>query len=536
MNTACPEQINTLNENETKILHEEGDIHAPLSEEHDIVKSGEKSITEKSNEPAPDKLSDESWRSTDTSKIITSPVPQSSREYIRDCPPDDRGRAFLEQFRKNSPQDFSVKPSLYDEWTTEFERKNCRVRCYRHTTEAFSENFLEMYENKHLKKMLSEVLWPIAYLDRDENGDFWCLMPAPDEGSFSLDSCIFPKQKKVSGKYAIDLCISFATFLCKFRDPDVRKFLKYFDPEEIFLDLTKGRIYFTGFDQIIDQRFANIASQEIEQRNQRQWRTFLLERFMPPDFLESEHVLPKSEDLNYYIALFSCFLLLWCHPYEGVRWARTGYISSDAAKRLYGADRIFLFDQADPSNGPVQGFHDLSVYLWNMQPQRVQALFENSFSRAVASEGRLPNTFDWLKTLIYLRSVTYFCPCGNSVTNQEKRRDLLCNYCKSKISLPLQISFGYESYRLSSQMLLYYGQFNPECTDFRSAVPVCRIWERKSTGEFGVESLVRGKEESSWTVVVYTERKEVMLNAGDKPFPVHSGDRICVDQCEAKIN
>ena len=537
-----PVQEVLLTENVTEILPADTDTPAIRSDDLtqmreicDMPELNADMQTEVPRQQVPELMPEEAPSATDLSGVMTSPMPPFSPDFVSKQPQSFqsyRAYRFLDGFRKTHCPGSGEPHTLYEQWTISEAGKTYLVRRYIQTTGAFFANFRELYENEMLKRLLFEVLWPIEISERDENGDFWCLLPAPDPDFVPLSTCIFPKQKKISAKYTTDLCISFVTFLCKCQNEKVQKFLKYFNPEEIFLDVTKGRVYFTGFDQIIDQRITQEAAQEIILHNQQQARTFLLERFMPPDFLEQE-ILPKLEDLNYYAALFSCLLLLRCHPYEGLRWAKIGYLLPKDAMALYGTDRRFLFDQTDTSNGPVPDLHDVPTYLWRMLPQRVQMLFTNSFSRVGASA---PDTIAWLKGLIDLRCVTYFCPCGNVVINPENRGKLQCNLCKSEVSLPLQITFSDTSvYRLSSQMLLYYGQFDPTCADFRYAMPVCRIRTQKSTGAFGVESLVQNVK-NGWTVWVKDDRgEEKMLEAG-QPCPIRKGFRVYVNQYEAFIN
>lgn len=468
----------------------------------------------------------------DFSGVTTSPM-QSPNLYQTQFRPYEP-RSFLEEFRNTHDSNTGEQHLLYRQWMVSKANKTYLVRHYLQVTDAFYENFCELFKNSTLKNLFSEVLWPEDVSERDENGDFWCLLPAPIPEAVPLSEYIFPKQKKISAKYTTDLCISFVSFLCKCQKTGEQKILKYFDPSEIFLDVVKGQVYLTGFDQIIDYKTNQEAAQEIMTRNQQQVRTFLPERFMPPTFLEQK-ILPQSDDLNYYAALFSCLLLLRAHPYEGMRWAKNAYLSLKDAMDLYGTGRSFLFAPENMDNGPIPNLHDVSVFLWNMQPKCMQSLFQNSFSNT-ASGTNIPDTLMWLRHLVFLRSVTYFCPCGNVVMNSAKRENFSCNLCQTVVTLPLQIIFQNSSaFRLSSQMFLYYGQFDSSCGDFHYAIPVCRIRVHKKTGEFGVESLP-SNEKNGWTVWIENECGECKrLNAGNGPFPLRRGYRLYVNQCKADI-
>lgn len=375
----------------------------------------------------------------------------------------------------------------YIQYSMQYEGKSVLLRKYSGGEQRLFENIRRLSEDEEIKKRLPEVMWPIAISEYQESGgEFWCLMPSP-----STDSChplshfVFPNCRSTTPKNAESICISFVSFLHKCQQ--LKKYLGYLDPKEIFINTRTGRIHFTGIDHLIDEGSAEDIVRRIEKYNQH--RTFISERFMPAGYF-ADGFSPRMEDLNYYAALFSCILLLHCHPYEGKQWAKYGYMSFERSKELYGTHRQFLLDTKNNENGVTPYLHDVTNFIWDIQPQSIKDMFLRSFSRSKEEQAVQPTVFDWLKSLIYLHNITYSCPsCGWPLMNPDGCHELECYHCSSKIKLNRRIRLKEYVMAASKGARIYRCQLGA-CDEDDALMPVALILAKDSDPDaLGVKNM-----------------------------------------------
>jgi hypothetical protein len=78
--------------------------------------------------------------------------------------------------------------------------------------------------------------------------------------------------------------------------------------------------------------------------------------------------------------------------------------------RLFGSDPLFIFDPADPSNGPDPEFHGSVIQLWPVFPQFLRDAFIRSFTEGIRNRARRVTESEWREIMVKLRDSLFLCP------------------------------------------------------------------------------------------------------------------------------
>ena len=134
-------------------------------------------------------------------------------------------------------------------------------------------------------------------------------------------------------------------------------------------------------------------------------------KFMAPEVVRREAIPSMRTDLYSMAVLFFYVLFNW-HPLDGKREADAEVLDAATEAGLYGTHPLFLFDPADPSNGPVPGLHDWVAWRWRAMPRDLRKLFVRAFTAGLGADLRVVET-EWLRAFARLRDVVLRCRgCG----------------------------------------------------------------------------------------------------------------------------
>jgi eukaryotic-like serine/threonine-protein kinase len=109
--------------------------------------------------------------------------------------------------------------------------------------------------------------------------------------------------------------------------------------------------------------------------------------------------------------------------------------------RLWGREALFIFDEDDKSNWPVEQYNVAVLRYWPIYPEFLRRLFAKAFTRGIREPrtGRVLET-EWRTAMAQLRDLIMPCPrCGSENFCEDDAVDWLCWGCGGELSEPRRI-------------------------------------------------------------------------------------------------
>lgn len=185
-------------------------------------------------------------------------------------------------------------------------------------------------------------------------------------------------------------------------------------------------------------------------------------RFMAPEIVVGEGTPNVASDL-YSLSVLLFYLFFVHHPLEGKREAEIRCFDLPAMTKLYGTHPLFIFHPEDPSNRPLQKFHENALIYWSIYPRFLKDLFTRAFTAGLmAPESRIPET-EWLRGLEKLMGSVQHCSCGaENFFDLSRIRESAgvnrCWSCRQELELPLRMRLRDEVLVLSDRTPLFSHQ------------------------------------------------------------------------------
>ena len=155
-------------------------------------------------------------------------------------------------------------------------------------------------------------------------------------------------------------------------------------------------------------------------------------RYMAPEVVRGDKTPDKQTD-RFSLAVILFMLLVGDHPLEGSK-TNVPALTNKYDKKFFGTEPLFIFDEHDSSNKPVQGLHKNAIAFWPCFPKFIQKAFMKAFSQEslLKGQGRLQEQ-DWLYLLLQLKSSIARCPKCGSEMFLESNGETLCPDCKTRV-------------------------------------------------------------------------------------------------------
>jgi DNA-binding helix-hairpin-helix protein with protein kinase domain len=139
-------------------------------------------------------------------------------------------------------------------------------------------------------------------------------------------------------------------------------------------------------------------------------------RYMAPEVVVGKKMPgPETDTFSLAVVLFRLFVV--DHPLEGAATLdpERPCLTDKMERYYYGEHPVFIFDDADFSNRPVQGIHQGAFMRWPCLPAYAQKQFKRAFSQeALHDPSRREAESEWLRLFIRMRGEVWKCPsCGN---------------------------------------------------------------------------------------------------------------------------
>lgn len=208
--------------------------------------------------------------------------------------------------------------------------------------------------------------------------------------------------------------------------------------------------------------------------------------YMAPEVVTGGQPGRDTDKHSLAVVLFKLFMR--GDPLEGARVCRCVVLTGAKEQEFYGRDPLFIFDEDDDSNRPVEGVHSNVIKNWPLYPGYLQDVFHNAFGKGLRDPSYRPIPNTWFKVLSKMRLDVVACPCGRqsffSVTDD--RSDMYrCPKCGRARHI-MELTAGPTV--LFEEKEIHPGDIDQGNEDFETVIG--RVVEnRRMPGVFGIKNL-----------------------------------------------
>ena len=226
-------------------------------------------------------------------------------------------------------------------------------------------------------------------------------------------------------------------------------------------------------------------------------------RYMAPEGDRGD-IAPNRQTDRFSLAVILFMLLVGDHPLEGAK-TNVPALINKYDKKFFGTEPLFIFDENDNSNMPVQGLHKNAISFWPCIPKFMQKAFSKSFSQEslLKGAGRLQEQ-EWLHLLVQLKSSIAKCPRCGSEMFIESNGETMCPDCKSLIKPVGYLKFAKRRSNIEISVPIFEGirlyeyHMNDGSEDYQTEAAVVLA----KPGKFGLQNCSR----HLWTVTAVDGR------------------------------
>lgn len=179
-------------------------------------------------------------------------------------------------------------------------------------------------------------------------------------------------------------------------------------------------------------------------------------RYMAPEVVRGDERPNKKTD-RFSLAVLLFMLLIGDHPLEGAK-TNVPALTNKYDKKFFGTEPLFIFDEQDSSNMPVQGLHKNAISFWPCFPKFIQKAFVKSFSQEslLKAQGRLQES-EWIHLLIQLKSSIIKCPRCGSEMFLESNGETICPDCKNLVKPAGYLKFAKRRHNIEISVPIFEG-------------------------------------------------------------------------------
>ena len=241
-------------------------------------------------------------------------------------------------------------------------------------------------------------LWPEAITEKTE-GSFGYIMDLRPPEYHELSEFMIARDVRFSSfKASAEACINIANAFRLLHNYG----MSYQDLNDgnFFIDPNTGKVLICDND--------NVAA------NGKNTGIIGKPRYMAPEIVLGK-ALPDTQTDRFSLAVILFIVLFNNHPLEG-RKSLVPCLTPQIAEKLYGSEALFIYDEKDHSNEPVNGSHTNVINRWGFMPDYIKAAFTKAFSQdAIQEPGKRLRELDWLRIFVRFRSDIVKCSCGNEI-------------------------------------------------------------------------------------------------------------------------
>jgi eukaryotic-like serine/threonine-protein kinase len=243
-------------------------------------------------------------------------------------------------------------------------------------------------------------------------------------------------------------------------------------------------------------------------------------KFMAPEVTRREKRPSTVSDLHS-LAVLLFFLLMHGHPLDGTRveesygWSSKHRSEEELAMLHYGREPLFIFDEKDMSNRPVEGSGPANR--WPFYPRFIRDLFTQAFTSGLSDAsltGRV-QAAEWRDAMVQLNDLGTICTyCGVAVVFDPDEPDKPCWNCQNvaKRHPLLKLRNGRNTVLMVDKAVLSSHHVNND-RDYDTVAAIVEAHPRSASG-----LVLRNRSKATWTV--HPEGEDTKYVPPDQAFAI----------------
>jgi hypothetical protein len=253
------------------------------------------------------------------------------------------------------------------------------------------------------------------------------------------------------------------------------------------------------------------------------------EGFMAPEIVQNQADPSISTDL-WSLAVLLFWAFLRNHPLQGRREYEHQILTNELELRLWGSEALFIFDEGDHSNRPVEGYNIGALLFWPIFPQFLRDLFQKAFTTGIRKPEERIMEREWRGALARLRDAILCCPdCGQENFYDDAMLGQRCWSCGQELPVPRRIVINSSQIVAENGAGVFRHHLDPRRTP-DSAPSIARL-VRSSRDAHHVE--IHNCEAMAWRAIL--PRGEERRVAPGECIGLQAGVRIVFGDVEAEI-
>lgn len=370
--------------------------------------------------------------------------------------------------------------------------------------------FYENLENNIKKGAPNESFLWMQDLTERKGGSFGYIMDLVPEGYYEISKFLINQVHFVSWKRTVDAALHI-----------VMAFRLLHNRGQSYQDLNDGNFFInprTGKVLIADND--NVAP------NGDNLGIIGKPRYIAPEIVREEN-MPDTTSDRYALSVILFFLFCYGHPLEGKK-GHPFVMTPEKSMSIYGSHPLFIFDQEDHSNYPIQGLQSHTIELWNCLPQYLKDIFLKAFSQSSLIDKQRVTEYDWMKVLVRFRSDIVKCSCGNEVFMQNGE-NTSCDMCHQRIVPNNRIILDEYAIPAIVGTRLYRMQLGT--VNFESALdPIANILMNPENPE---DIRIKNLSNSTWKCITPSKKEKLLEPA--QMAPVKKGIQFIINDAKFEI-
>jgi serine/threonine protein kinase len=181
--------------------------------------------------------------------------------------------------------------------------------------------------------------------------------------------------------------------------------------------------------------------------------------FMAPEILLGQ-ARPGADSDLFSLAVLIFRLLTRHDPFKGQLELAIRCLDEPARRRLYGEDPVFIFDPGDGRNRPDPIEHAAALITWPIYPERIKALFEQTFCSGLKQPSRRTLTGQWKQAISQSLDQRRLCPRCQQEAFPEAGAMATCWSCGSPLAAALSLQLPCGQVAVAADNELYPHHFD----------------------------------------------------------------------------
>ena len=268
----------------------------------------------------------------------------------------------------------------------------------------------------------ANFLWPKEFIEFTD-GDCGYMMDLRGKEYVSFVSYLTGKNRFKSKRLLLNWCIELVK---SFKDLHERGY-SYQDLNDgsFFLNPDNGKILICDNDNVTaDKRSLGVLGKM---------------RYMAPeivrgdkDRITGERQMPDVHSDRFSLAVILFLALCLGNPFEGEKLKDYVIVDEKAEYEMFGSNPIYIYNEQDPSNRPIRGYHTAVLKRYPTLPSYIKAAFQKTFVDGLKDrENSRTTELEWIRLLCRYRDELITCECGHEYIYgfYEKKPNVKCPGC-----------------------------------------------------------------------------------------------------------